>query len=105
MTRGEKPVDGLRLLPVEMTRVVNIRNLDPDWREDPEFVYIGRGSKWGNPFMIGVLTRNEAIASYAEHLETSGLIDDIEALRGKFLVCYCSPLPCHGDVLVRRLND
>lgn len=25
-------------------------------------------------------------------------------LKGKDLLCYCSPLPCHGDVLLRMAN-
>jgi hypothetical protein len=26
-------------------------------------------------------------------------------LRGLDLVCWCAPLPCHGDVLLRLANE
>lgn len=78
-------------------------------------VYIGRPSKWGNPFThlsdrrtkarFVVGSREEAVQQYEEYLFTSGLIDDIEELRGKVLGCWCSPQSCHGDVLVRLLNS
>ncbi len=75
-------------------------------------VYIGRtvrrlaGSKWANPFKIDRHgTREEVIAKYEQHLHASGLINDIHELRGKDLVCWCSPLSCHGDVLLRLAND
>jgi Domain of unknown function (DUF4326) len=77
-----------------------------------EAVYIGRPSKWGNPFShrsdtqarFKVDTREDAIEAYREYLFVSGLIDDIEELRGKDLACWCHPLPCHGDVLVEIAN-
>jgi len=71
-------------------------------------VYIGRPSKWGNPFahfpgtlaVYQVKTRDEAIASYrAWILNQPELLAQLGELRGKTLGCWCSPLPCHGDVL------
>jgi hypothetical protein len=32
------------------------------------------------------------------------LINDIHELRGKDLVCWCKPDPCHGDLLLRLAN-
>jgi hypothetical protein len=69
-------------------------------------VYIGRPSKWGNPFSIGPDgTRKEVIANY-EHwlINESGLMPEIGELKGKVLGCWCSPKPCHGDVLVKYAN-
>jgi len=64
--------------------------------------YIGRPSKWGNPFVIGPDgTREQVIQKYEEYLFTSGLINDIHELKGKILGCWCRPYRCHGDVLVR----
>ena len=82
-----------------MTRVVNRRREQFD-------VYIGRGSKWGNPYRIGPDgSREEVIAKYREYLlRTPHLIAALDELRGKTLGCYCSPLPCHGDVLVGFVN-
>jgi hypothetical protein len=68
-------------------------------------VYIGRPSKWGNPFVIGRDgTREEVVAKYSQWLFDSGRIDQIEELRGKDLVCFCAPLVCHGDVLLQLAN-
>jgi len=87
-----------------MTKVVNITNIHEDWESDPDYVYIGRGSKWGNPWIIGNLTRREVIERYASALLGSPLLDDLCELEGKFLVCHCAPLPCHGDILVKWLE-
>jgi hypothetical protein len=68
-------------------------------------VYVGRPSKWGNPFVIGRDgTRAEVIAKYRVHLGDSGLIEQIGELRGKDLICWCSPAPCHADVLLELAN-
>lgn len=68
------------------------------------YVYIGRGSKWGNPYRIGPDgDRAEVIRKYAEmlHDRRPDLADAARTeLKGKYLGCYCAPLPCHGDVLV-----
>lgn len=70
-------------------------------------VYIGRGSKWGNPFIIGISgSRLEVIAMYREYITASeGLIYDLKELKGKRLGCYCKPLPCHGDVLKELVDE
>lgn len=82
-----------------MTRVVNRHR-------EPFDVYIGRGSKWGNPFVIGVDgTRREVIERYRRWIVRQPQFDDLEELRGKVLGCFCKPLPCHGDVLVEFLRN
>ena len=68
-------------------------------------VYIGRGSKWGNPFKIGVDgDRKTVINLYREWIIHQPVFNDIEELRGKTLGCFCHPLPCHGDVLIEFLE-
>ena len=66
-------------------------------------VYIGRPSKWGNPFVIGRDgTREEVIARYeAWLLEQPELVAALPELAGKTLGCWCAPRACHGDVLAR----
>lgn len=88
-------------LVVEMksATVVNLRTQDYD-------VYIGRGSKWGNPFKIGRDgSREQVIAMYREWitLRRPNLIADLHELEGKRLGCYCKPEACHGDVLVELM--
>ncbi len=64
-------------------------------------VYIGRGSKWGNPFVIGKDgDRDEVCDKYeAWFITQSDLINSIHELRDKNLVCFCSPKRCHGHSL------
>ena len=88
------------------TRIVNCRSVG--WWEgnSNHSVYIGRGSKWGNPFVIGKDgTREEVIEKYrAWVVQQKDLMASLQELYGKVLVCYCKPLPCHGDVLVDLLE-
>ncbi len=74
-------------------------------------VYVGRPSKWGNPYQIGsifagkVLTGEDCIVLYGHYLQTNKeLLKNLEELRGKDLVCWCSPLPCHADILLDLAN-
>jgi len=71
-------------------------------------VYVGRPSKWGNPFPVRRHTK-------AEHLRVIGQYQDwldaqpdrkllLAELRGKDLICWCKPLPCHADLLLRLSN-
>lgn len=74
----------------------------------PGAVYIGRGGPWGNQFKIGKDgTREEVIEKYRLYLEANPVLKArVKAeLRGKHVVCFCSPKPCHGDVLVRVANE
>ena len=68
--------------------------------------YVGRPSKWGNPFVIGKDgTREQVIAKYAHWLQTQpALFAELVELKGQVLGCWCSPQPCHGDVLLRLAN-
>jgi len=64
-------------------------------------VYIGRPSKWGNPFKIGPDgTRAEVISKYRAWVESElDLLAALPELHGKVLGCWCKPAACHGDVL------
>lgn len=70
-------------------------------------VYIGRPSKWGNPFTIGKDgTRSEVISKYETFLLNNvELLSSIKELKGKDLGCWCSPRSCHGDILLRLANE
>lgn len=68
-------------------------------------VYIGRPSKWGNPYEIGKDgSRDEVIAKFKNYLLLAGPVDQLSELRGKDLVCWCAPQACHGDVLLDLAN-
>jgi hypothetical protein len=65
-------------------------------------VYIGRGSPYGNPFIIG---RHGSRDDVCDRFEADVLPTlDVSALRGKDLVCFCAPARCHGDAILRKAN-
>lgn len=69
-------------------------------------VYIGRGSKWGNPFrMRNESDRDKVCDDYEEWFYTTDLPNHLHELRGKILGCYCKPKRCHGDFLVKITNQ
>lgn len=73
-------------------------------------VYIGRGSKWGNPFVISPqFDRATVIELYRKHLfreikQGNITRTDFEQLSGKRLGCFCKPKACHGDVIINAYN-
>lgn len=82
------------------------------WRMPDCAVYVGRPSKWGNPYQAGrdgdgnpaYLVR--LFREYLARPEQTALVAAIKAeLRGKDLACWC-PLdqPCHADVLLDLAN-
>lgn len=75
-------------------------------KKDAYHVYIGRPSKWGNPFVVGKDgTREEVVEKYREWiLKQPELLNSLNELKGKVLGCWCAPRACHGDVLVELAN-
>lgn len=90
------------------------------WKMPDNTVYVGRGSKWGNPwflegnlvkykdpkngatFLEGTGNVQTIIGLYKDRVSIKGLLDD---LRGKNLACWCAlDQPCHADVLLEIAN-
>lgn len=71
----------------------------------PHDLYIGRPSKWGNPFAVGKDgTRKEVLELYKEHV-IKNMLDDLPELEGLRIACWCKKPStpnkgCHGDILV-----
>ena len=70
-------------------------------------VYIGRPTKWGNPFVIGrdgnraqVKEKYRAWLIVQPELVAAAKLD----LANKDLICWCAPKACHGDVLIEVAN-
>lgn len=80
------------------------------WRMPPNTVYVGRPTKWGNPYKIGDLfgpDYTDRISAFgAKHLFiTYALRLPHQELRGKNLACWCAlDQPCHADVLLEIAN-
>jgi len=115
-----------------MSSVVNVRvqyirpkhaNL-AEWINDDlsSNLYIGRGgvvfinkqryppssSKWCNPYKIGRDgNRDQILAKYetfiCQKLKTNEY--NLAELHGKTLGCWCHPLPCHGDILCKLIDN
>ena len=73
-------------------------------------VYIGRGSKWGNPFVMrSEADRERVIEQFRKYLweqiKTGAITkDELRVLDGKRLGCFCAPKACHGDVIVAAIK-
>ena len=104
-----KPV---RIVRVIITRVVNIRT-DPVYNERNKrsYEYIGRGSYWGNPYVMHINgdDRDEVIRKFKYDFDNDKFAtknkSDVFKLYGKRLGCFCKPEACHGDILANFLNE
>lgn len=86
-------------------------------------VCVTRGTKWGNPFVVGetfIGNNEEAVKQYENWVGTGKTyfsitrdqhyfppsLTEIKQLKGKNLACFC-PLdtPCHADVLLKLANN
>jgi hypothetical protein len=78
-------------------------------------VYIGRPSKYGNPFshkedtlaQFKTSTKEESLQRYKEWLLSQpSLISEMKVeLKGKILGCWCSPARCHGDIIIEVIEN
>jgi hypothetical protein len=107
-------------------KVVNLRDFGPVLPSGT--VRIDRMTQWGNPFKIGEteiwdgfnadgkpngkvtrtkMDRERVIALYGAWLEEQMELhpDFLEPLRGKDLACWCAPQACHGDVILKWLEE
>jgi hypothetical protein len=87
-----------------MTKILNARTVGR--QSGPDRRYIGRPDIFGNPFVIGRDgTRAEVIAKYAKWAPTQPhIVAALAELVGKDLICWCAPLPCHGEVLLQMVR-
>ena len=66
-------------------------------------VYIGRGTPWGNPFIVGQHgARGECVELFEQHTLPEL---DVSSLVGKALLCSCYPDKCHGDSILRKIQE
>lgn len=84
-------------------------------KKEPYDVYIGRPSKWGNPYSHkqGTLAKfkvdsvDQAVEMFEKYItegEGVHLLKDLHELKGKVLGCWCKPGKCHGDVLLKLIQ-
>jgi hypothetical protein len=98
-----------------MTRVIHIKDAPLDWRNDPNYVFIGRPSPYENEHRVVEPTkddpgcpRGEAVKRFKEDFDSNKELQElvIKNLLFKILVCYCgSRYNCHGGVYVDFLEE
>ena len=95
------------------TKVVHCKN-------EPYDLMIDRTTIFGNPFPISsYCTREESIKKYRKwiykwinnknevwtnHFSNKLAVENFPTLQNKILGCWCTPLPCHGDVIIEYLE-
>ena len=83
------------------------------WRMPPGAVYVGRPTKWGNPFVTHPVDRIGAYKMYIQAMIGMNPRKwNLDELRGKDLACWCplsdegeEPYPCHADILLELANE
>lgn len=106
------------------------RKRTKDWRMPENTIYVGRPTKFANPFKVGsyynasgglidaelavtlfrhLLTTSDAIISEFWHGSMGNknvpILDNLHELKGKNLACWCRlDMPCHADVLLELAN-
>lgn len=98
----------VRALAIDRDLIVKV---DEGWYD----VYVGRNPrygdpKYGNPFKIGSLSRDEVCNLHLKSLvdklasDRDQLIEFITPLAGKILGCHCAPQRCHAENYLRMLK-
>jgi uncharacterized protein DUF4326 len=88
------------------------RKRSKGWRMPPNTIYVGRPTKWGNPYVNESPAKLKALfaamweARVKYFPKHNRHMQGLEQLRGKNLACWC-PLdqPCHADVLLEIANS
>jgi hypothetical protein len=107
-------------------KVQHIRPLYTDlkqWTENDNNIYIGRSrivfidghrfpkksSIWTNPFKVENNRKESVLLPYEKYIrnkiENEYGVDELLKLKGKTLGCWCKPKSCHGDILIKLINE
>jgi hypothetical protein len=71
-------------------------------------VYVGRPTRWGNPYRVSEMPLGKCLEMYelwlsAQLKSNPGFLDP---LMDKDLACFCRlDSPCHADILLRKLKE
>lgn len=98
--------------PVRTQRSRIIKQVSPNGLP---IVYVGRPSKWGNPYKVGdndgfvLITERSVMIELYRMFATKKLEIDphwLDELKGKNLSCWCGmDESCHADVLLELANE
>lgn len=71
----------------------------------PGAIRVDRRTKFGNRFIKGKHgDRKTVIRLHCASLPETGLLEQVDELRGADLCCWCDPLPCHAHTYLRIAN-
>jgi len=67
---------------------------------------VDRSSNWGNPFPLGIYTREESLKLFRKYATWRLTIEPgwLRPLKDQNLICYCAPKACHADILMELAN-
>jgi hypothetical protein len=83
---------------VTAPRVFNVHHGDAP----ADAVYIGRGSPYGNRFIIKAHGDRDQVCNLFDREQLPAM--DVSDLAGCDLVCFCAPHRCHGDSILLKAN-
>ena len=95
------------------TEVIHCKDTAAIRAAGDRYIYVGRPTKWGNPFshryntkaIHKTDTREEAVSKYEEYLiKNKDLVHSLIELKGKVLGCWCSPKLCHAQILAKHAD-
>jgi hypothetical protein len=84
---------------------------DYSWRNNPNAIYVGRPSIWGNPYRLSEYELSTCLRYYEMWLKDKLKNNPhfLDELKGKDLVCWCPLSPgkvtCHADILIRYVES
>ena len=88
-----------------MTTVANTRTYRGSMADA---VYVGRPSAYGNPFHVKSFDRAQSIAKFRTWWYADARADLRQQaqreLKDKTLLCWCSPLDCHAQIIADYVN-
>jgi len=104
------------LLQEVESKVIHLKDAPSNWAMNPTYVYIGRSGKntssvFGNPFKISAkMSREKCLEKYEEYLkrrlaEEPEFREKVKGLKNKILICFCVPLACHGEILIKYCKE
>ena len=101
----------IRIINLKLAKAINIKGTTFGKGSSETYEYIGRGSKWGNPYSMyeNGDDRDEVIRKFKYDFDFDKFLnvkkEDFIHLKGKKLGCFCKPQACHGDVIADYLNS
>jgi len=101
----------LRVINLKLAKAINIKGTEFNKESSETYEYIGRGSKWGNPYSMyeNGDDRDEVIRKFKYDFDFDKFLnvkkEDFIHLKGKKLGCFCKPQACHGDIIAEYLNS